>query len=310
MCTETCNKSPEPTECETGTSGSARDHWWAGPPPEQDREIDAQRWDVYGNENNILDAIGTIGTSGSNGNDYTYLNNRYYHGAWGKGSGFGSFVAGGSSRFGALDHRTHTDYAPGVAERQGNPSLGAGYTRKDPEKTSVFGTHDMGRGTGHVADNNPTSDTYSWPDMGSGHEFSTTNAGHIIRDYNDYGSDGIEDCWALLHRDGNNNGGSGNPFLESRDCNTKMYEVCMIMPVPRKDRGCARVSSSNQHEAGNYGRQLNEADKMLLAMGGNRSALIEEWRKQLEEFERNETQRVDREYEDKTKQYKQFKTME
>jgi hypothetical protein len=32
-----------------------KDLWWAGPPPQEEGEIDAQRWDTYGNENNIGD---------------------------------------------------------------------------------------------------------------------------------------------------------------------------------------------------------------------------------------------------------------
>ena len=316
MCTETCTGIEDSFLCEGPFTGSARDHWWAGPPPEEPGEIDAQRWDVYGNENNILDAIGTIGTTSGGNNDYTHLDARYYHGGWEKGANFGSFYeagADGGFRWYTPGHRTHPDYDPGAAQRQGNPSLGDEYTRLDPSSTNVFGSHDMGQGTNYDASYVGT-DTWSWPDMGAGGEFSLTTASWIIQDYNDFSVDGVEDCWALVHR--STSDGASNPFLESRDCNNKMYGVCMVMPVPRKDRGCARVGNGDQHEAGNadgsggFGRQLNAADEMLAKMGGDRAALKEEWRKELGEFEKNETERVEREYQDKMKQYSQFKRLE
>jgi hypothetical protein len=285
ICAETCRDDNKNDKCEDD-SPSNRDHWWAGPPPQDPDEIDAQRWDTYGNENNIGDAIGSVGTTTSGGVDYTTMRIRNQNSAWGqpkvRDGGQGSMAAGGTSWYQDAAHRSGPDTNLGLPIYQPNWDAAGGASDAPAiSDEQAFGTHSMGKGDSSIGE------------FGDGADWAVYNNFHIITDIND-NQWGNEDCWAVVHRDG-----SENTFMESRSCDNSMYGICMVMPIPRKNRGCAELINGAPNPAG----------RMLQEMGGDRDALKEDLKRQLDEFEKNETLRMEEQYNADMKAYNRVETM-
>ena len=184
--------------------------------------------------------------------------------------------ADGKNFYGQKEHRTGGSYGESLPVLQPNWDIyGAPFSATSQ---GTFGTHSMGGSFG--------------ADWGYRGHFN------ILRDLNE-NSEGShkEDCFAFLHR----NDDIGNSFFESRNCLEHMNGICMIMPVPRRKQGCSVLDVSGDSHP-NLGRRLGEVD-------GNWKKLRPELRRYVDEFERNESVRVEEEYQSAMRRYEEFERL-